>query len=150
MRSQRTLSSGWAGVTSRKPRASSRGRKGPVAGRRSFSSVSRAGLCFMAVGPRCVMMKVFPNGLSLIPQRYIIASLFIAAMLLLFAVVQAGRPVSAGGVASVEAPAVMNLGGYEILAELRLEDGWEPRFDGTLDPDQLDPWPFEGGFGTPW
>jgi hypothetical protein len=96
------------------------------------------------------MMKLFPNGLSLIPQRYIIASLFIAAMLLLFAVVQAGRPVSAGGVASVEAPAVMNLGGYEILAELRLEDGWAPRFHGTLDPDQQDPWPFEGGFGTPW
>ena len=73
------------------------------------------------------MMKAFLNGTSLIPQRYIIASLFIAAMLLLFAVVQAGRPVSAGGVATAEAPAVMNLGGYELLAELRLEDGWSPR-----------------------
>lgn len=86
----------------------------------------------------------------MIPQRYIIASLFIAAMLLLFAVVQAPRPVSAGGVAAVETPALMNLGGYEVLAEWRLEDGWAPRFQGAQDPDQSDPWPFEGGFGTPW
>jgi len=85
-----------------------------------------------------------------IPQRYIIATLFIAAMLLLFAVVQAPRPVSAGGVSAVEAPAVMNLGGYESLAELRLADGWAPRFQGAVDPDQPDAWPFEGGFGTPW
>jgi hypothetical protein len=85
-----------------------------------------------------------------IPQRYIIATLFIAAMLLLFAVVQAPRPVSAGGVAAVEAPAVMNLGGYESLAEFRLVDGWAPRFQGTKDPDQPEAWPFEGGFGTPW
>ena len=86
----------------------------------------------------------------MIPQRYIIATLFIAAMLLLFAVVQAPRPVSAGGVSAVDAPAVMNLGGYESVAELRLEDGWAPRFQGAQDPDQSDPWPFEGGFGTPW
>lgn len=86
----------------------------------------------------------------MIPQRYIIATLFIAAMLLLFAVVQAPRPVSAGGVSAVEAPAVMSLGGYESMAELRLEDGWAPRFQGAQDPDQSDPWPFEGGFGTPW
>jgi len=85
-----------------------------------------------------------------IPQRYIIATLFIAAMLLLFAVVQAPRPVTSGGVSTVEVPAVMNLGGYESLAELRLEDGWAPRFQGALDPDQSEPWPFEGGFGTPW
>jgi hypothetical protein len=85
-----------------------------------------------------------------IPQRYIIASLFIAAMLLLFAVVQAPRPVSAGGVAATESPAIMNLGGYESLAEFRLVDGWAPRFQGTVDPDQSDAWPFEGGFGTPW
>ena len=71
-------------------------------------------------------------------------------MLLLFAVVQAPRPVSAGGVTAVETPAVMNLGGYEALAEFRLVDGWSPRFQGTLDPDQPDAWPFEGGFGTPW
>ena len=86
----------------------------------------------------------------MIPQRYIIASLFIAAMLLLFAVVQAPRPVSAGGVGSEDAPATMNLGSYEVLAELRIEEGWSPRFLGTQDPDQSDPWPFEGGFGTPW
>lgn len=86
----------------------------------------------------------------MIPQRYIIASLFIAAMLLLFAVVQAPRPVSAGGVAAAESPAIMNLGGYETQAEYRLIDGWAPRFQGAQDPDQPDAWPFEGGFGTPW
>jgi hypothetical protein len=85
-----------------------------------------------------------------IPQRYIIASLFIAAMLLLFAVVQAPRPVSAGGVTTPEAPAIMNLGGYESIAEFRLVDGWAPRFQGTQDPDQPEAWPYEGGFGTPW
>jgi len=85
-----------------------------------------------------------------IPQRYIIASLFIAAMLLLFAVVQAPRPVSAGGVGAPEAPVMMNLGGYEAQSEYRLTDGWAPRFQGALDPDQPDAWPFEGGFGTPW
>jgi hypothetical protein len=85
-----------------------------------------------------------------IPQRYIIATLFIAAMLLLFAVVQAPRPVSAGGVSAVEAPALMNLGSYESLAEFRMEEGWSPRFQGAQDPDQPEPWPFEGGFGTPW
>jgi len=85
-----------------------------------------------------------------IPQRYIIATLFIAAMLLLFAVVQAPRPVSAGGVTAAETPAVMNLGGYETLAEFRLADGWAPRFQGAQDPDQSEAWPFEGGFGTPW
>jgi hypothetical protein len=85
-----------------------------------------------------------------IPQRYIIATLFIAAMLLLFAVVQAPRPVSSGGVSAVEAPATMNLGSYEVLAEYRLEDGWAPRFQGAQDPDQSEAWPFEGGFGTPW
>lgn len=86
----------------------------------------------------------------MIPQRYIIASLFIAAMLLLFAVVQAPRPVASGGVGASEAPAVMNLGSYEALAELRMEEGWSPRFQGARDPDQSEPWPFEGGFGTPW
>ena len=86
----------------------------------------------------------------MIPQRYIIATLFIAAMLLLFAVVQAPRPVSSGGVSALQTPAIMNLGGYESLTELRLVDGWAPRFKGARDPDQLEPWPFEGGFGTPW
>jgi hypothetical protein len=91
-----------------------------------------------------------PPGRPVIPQRYIIATLFIAAMLLLYAVVQAPRPVSAGGVSAPEAPVIMNLGGYEQLAEFRLVDGWSPRFQGALDPDQVEPWPFEGGFGTPW
>lgn len=86
----------------------------------------------------------------MIPQRYIIASLFIAAMLLLFAVVQAPRPVSEGGVGAPEAPVIMNLGGYEAQSEYRLTDGWAPRFQGAQDPDQPDAWPFEGGFGTPW
>ena len=86
----------------------------------------------------------------MIPQRYIIATLFIAAMLLLFAVVQAPRPVSAGGVTAAESPAIMNLGSYESLAEFRLVDGWAPRFQGAQDPDQSEAWPFEGGFGTPW
>jgi len=85
-----------------------------------------------------------------IPQRYIIASLFIAAMLLLFAVVQAPRPVSAGGVSAGDAPVIMSLGGYETLTEFRLIDGWAPRFQGTQDPDQSEAWPYEGGFGTPW
>ncbi|GLH73541.1 hypothetical protein GETHLI_20430 [Geothrix limicola] len=89
-------------------------------------------------------------GHPVIPQRYIIATLFIAAMLLLFAVVQAPRPVSEGGVTSAGAPAVMSLGGFESLAEFRLEDGWAPRFQGTRDPDQPEAWPYEGGFGTPW
>ena len=71
-------------------------------------------------------------------------------MLLLFAVVQAPRPVSAGGVSAVESPVIMNLGSYQSLAEIRLVDGWAPRFQGTLDPDQGDAWPYEGGFGTPW
>ena len=96
------------------------------------------------------MMVVAPAEPIVIPQRYIIASLFIAAMLLLFAVVQAPRPVTAGGVSAVATPAVMNLGGYESLAEFRLVDGWAPRFQGTQDPDQPNAWPFEGGFGTPW
>ena len=86
----------------------------------------------------------------MIPQRYIIATLFIAAMLLLFAVVQAPRPVSSGGVVATEAPGIMNLGSYESLAEFRLVDGWAPRFQGAQDPDQPEAWPFEGGFGTPW
>lgn len=86
----------------------------------------------------------------MIPQRYIIATLFIAAMLLLFAVVQAPRPVSAGGVTATEAPALMNLGSFEMLAEFRMEEAWSPRFQGAQDPDQSEAWPFEGGFGTPW
>lgn len=39
---------------------------------------------------------------------------------------------------------------FEVAAELRLEDGWSPRFSGAQDPDQPLPWPVEGGFGLPW
>ncbi len=95
-------------------------------------------------------MMVQRPGHPVIPQRYIIATLFIAAMLLLYAVVQAPRPVSAGGVSAPEAPMIMNLGAFEVLTEYRLVDGWSPRFQGALDPDQPEPWPFEGGFGTSW
>ncbi|HJW08473.1 MAG TPA: hypothetical protein VJ483_02495 [Holophagaceae bacterium] len=87
----------------------------------------------------------------MIPQRYLIASLFIAAMLLLVALVQGFRPASGGGVARPDAGAVaLSFETFPVTAELRLEDGWSPRFQGTRDPDQLDPWPFEGGFGAPW
>lgn len=86
----------------------------------------------------------------MVPTRYIIATLFIAALLLLVAIVQAPRPARSGGVALVEAPTALTLDGFEVVAELPLEEGWAPRFQGTRDPDQPDPWPFEGGFGTPW
>ncbi|HEX9010286.1 MAG TPA: hypothetical protein VF804_07960 [Holophagaceae bacterium] len=86
----------------------------------------------------------------MIPQKYIIATLFIAAMLLLFAVVQAPRPVTSGGVTATEAPVVMSLGAYDPVTDFQLEDGWSPRFQGTVDPDQAEPWPYAGGFGTPW
>ncbi|HJU83554.1 MAG TPA: hypothetical protein VJ600_05045 [Holophagaceae bacterium] len=87
----------------------------------------------------------------MIPQRYLIASLFIAAMLLLVAIVQGFRPASGGGVApSDPAGMAISLETFPITAELRLEEGWAPRFQGAQDPDQLEPWPFEGGFGAPW
>jgi hypothetical protein len=40
--------------------------------------------------------------------------------------------------------------GFEQITDLRLEDGWSPRFSGAQDPDQGLAWPFEGGFGLPW
>lgn len=86
----------------------------------------------------------------MIPQRYIIATLFIAAMLLLFAVVQAPRPVTSGGVTAADSPVVMSLGAYDPVTDFQLEDGWAPRFQGTVDPDQSEPWPYAGGFGAPW
>jgi len=84
-----------------------------------------------------------------IPQRYLIATLFIAAMLALVMVVRAPRPSVPGEVGPV-APEVASLTAFEPETELRLEDGWSPRFLGAQDPDQWDPWPFEGGFGLPW
>ena len=85
-----------------------------------------------------------------IPQKYIIATLFIAAMLLLFAVVQAPRSIASGGVTAADSPAVMSLGAYDPVTDFQLEDGWAPRFEGTQDPDQSEPWPYAGGFGAPW
>lgn len=90
------------------------------------------------------------KGIPVVPTRYIIATLFIAALLLLVAIVQAPRPSRAGGVALPETPTALTLDGFEVVAELPLDEGWAPRFQGTRDPDQPDPWPFEGGFGTPW
>lgn len=88
---------------------------------------------------------------AVIPTRYLIATLFIAGLLLLLAIVQASRGSRTGPVASVaEVPLAMALSDFDVLAEFALEDGWSPRFQGTQDPDQSEPWPFEGGFGAPW
>lgn len=90
------------------------------------------------------------KGIQVVPTRYLIATLFIAALLLLVAIVQAPRPSRAGGVAVPEATTALTLDSFEVVAELPLDEGWAPRFQGTRDPDQPDPWPFEGGFGSPW
>ncbi len=71
-------------------------------------------------------------------------------MLLLVAVAQAFKPPREGGVAPDEAVLSLNLERFEAIADLRLEDGWAPRFVGTQDPDQWESWPSEGGFGTAW
>ncbi len=82
--------------------------------------------------------------------KYLIATLFIAAMLLLVTIVQGLRPASGGGIV-VDAPvAVLGLDSFPVEASTRLEDGWSPRFQGAQDPDQWEPWPFAGGFGAPW
>lgn len=86
----------------------------------------------------------------MIPKRYLIATLFIAAMLVLLAVVQAPRAREQGGVAISEATPALSLETFETIAEYRLLDGWAPRFQGTRDPDQAAPWPFAGGFEAPW
>ncbi len=83
-------------------------------------------------------------------KRYLIATLFIAGMLLLVAVVQAFKPPRQGGVVPDAAVLNLNLDSFETIADLRLEDGWAPRFTSALDPDQLESWPPEGGFGTMW
>ncbi len=89
-------------------------------------------------------------GVPVIPTKYLIATLFIFAMLLLLAVVQAPRPFDEGGVGESDIPVVMSLGAYDPVTDYQLQDGWAPRFQGTQDPDQLEPWPFGGGFGAPW
>ncbi|MBL0210957.1 MAG: hypothetical protein IPQ13_08625 [Holophagaceae bacterium] len=83
-------------------------------------------------------------------KRYLIATLFIAGMLLLVAVVQAFKPPREGGVAPDSAVLSLNLDSFEAIADLRLEDGWAPRFTAAQDPDQWESWPPEGGFGTAW
>jgi hypothetical protein len=85
-----------------------------------------------------------------IPKRYLFASMFIAAMLMLLALVQAPRSTREGGAVAPDAPVELTLQSFETLAEYRLQDGWAPRFQGAQDPDQEEPWPFGGGFGTPW
>ena len=86
----------------------------------------------------------------MIPKRYLFASMFIAAMLMLLAVVQAPRSTREGGVMTQDATVAQSLDSFETLAEYRLQDGWTPRFQGAQDPDQDEPWPFGGGFEAPW
>jgi len=86
-----------------------------------------------------------------IPQKYLIATLFIAAMLLLVAIGVGFRPPGEGGVTSGGPVAItMVMDSFEAVADWPLEDGWSPRFIGAHDPDQREPWPFEGAFGAPW
>jgi hypothetical protein len=85
-----------------------------------------------------------------IPKRYLIATLFIAAMLVILAVVQAPRSQKDGGVMTGETSIALTLETFETLAQLELQEGWVPRFQGTRDPDHPDPWPNAGGFNTPW
>lgn len=86
----------------------------------------------------------------MIPRRYVIATLFIAALLVLLAVVLGPRGLQGGGGSARELDPVFALDRFETLAEFPLRDGWSPRFVGAVDPDQPDPWPFPGGFGAPW
>jgi hypothetical protein len=76
--------------------------------------------------------------------------MFIAAMLLLLALVQAPRSTREGGAMAPDTSVEFTLQSFETLAEYRLLEGWAPRFEGAQDPDQEKPWPFGGGFGAPW
>ena len=91
-----------------------------------------------------------PRSILLIPTKYLIATLFIAGMLLLVAIVQGLQPASGGGIIADAPAAVLSLESFPVEASTRLEDGWSPRFEGAQDPDQSEPWPFAGGFGAPW
>ncbi|HET8715709.1 MAG TPA: hypothetical protein VFM16_07785 [Holophagaceae bacterium] len=95
-------------------------------------------------------MMGHPTGTRVIPTKYLIATLFIAGMLLLVAIVQGLRPASGGGIVADAPAAVLGLDSFPAEASFRLEDGWAPRFEGAQDPDQSEPWPFPGGFGAPW
>lgn len=86
----------------------------------------------------------------MIPTKYLIATLFIAGMLLLVAIVQGLRPASGGGIVADAPAVVLGLDSFPVEASSRLEDGWSPRFEGAQDPDQSEPWPYAGGFGAPW
>ena len=86
----------------------------------------------------------------MIPKRYLFASMFIAAMLMLLAIVQAPRSTREGGAVAANTAVEQTLETFETIAEYRLEDGWAPRFQGAQDPDQQLPWPYGGGFETPW
>ena len=86
----------------------------------------------------------------MIPKRYLIATLFIAAMLVILAVVQAPRSRNDGGVMTSDTPITLTLSTFETIAQFELQEGWVPRYQDALDPDQPDPWPFPGGFNTPW
>ncbi|MBL0312379.1 MAG: hypothetical protein IPP78_06605 [Holophagaceae bacterium] len=63
---------------------------------------------------------------------------------------QAFKPPREGGVAVDTAVLSLNLDSFEAISDLRLEDGWAPRFTAAQDPDQWESWPSEGGFGTAW
>lgn len=86
----------------------------------------------------------------MVPKRYLFASMFIAAMLVLLAFVQAPRSTREGGAMAPDVPVELTLQSFETLAEYRLQEGWAPRFQGAQDPDQEKPWPYGGGFGSPW
>lgn len=86
----------------------------------------------------------------MIPKRYLIATLFIAAMLVILAVVQAPRSRRDGGVMTGDSSITLTLETFETLAQFELQEGWVPRFEGARDPDQPDPWPSGGGFNAPW
>ena len=86
----------------------------------------------------------------MIPKRYLIATLFIAAMLLILAVVRGPEAARTGGRPSEGTESPLGLSSFEKIAELRIQEGWAPRFQKALDPDQWEAWPYGGGFGTPW
>nr|WP_320131802.1 hypothetical protein [uncultured Holophaga sp.] len=86
----------------------------------------------------------------MIPKRYLIATLFIAAMLLILAVVRGPEDARTGGHSATPVAMPLGLDSFEKLAEYRIPDGWAPRFVGAQDPDQWTPWPLGGGFEVPW
>ncbi|MBP1627594.1 MAG: hypothetical protein H6Q00_2069 [Holophagaceae bacterium] len=86
----------------------------------------------------------------MIPKRYLIATLFIAAMLLIMAVVRGPEAARTGGKTPEVVNTPLGLDSFEKITEMKLQEGWVPRFQGAVDPDQWEAWPFGGAFGTPW